>query len=155
MDIGAVDDDVAQLPRHRLAGLEGTERLGRDIGRDLDQPPVKIEEAQPVPAAGGLQRRGLADDHHASRAELSGQRVDGARARCAEGDDVQSFRLGLPEPDDIRFGDAGRAQIDDIAIARYPVQAPDPLVEGNGGAQVGNGHGNVPQMGDGGARRCG
>ena len=96
-----------QLAGHRLSGLEGAERFRRDIAGHLDQAAVDVEEPHAVSATGAGQRPGFADDLDAGRPESLGERVNSGHIRCAEGDHVQSLRVGLPQPDDVRLVDTG------------------------------------------------
>ena len=145
---GGVDDDVAELDRHRLPLLDLAVGAHRDVGGDLDRAALVVEEPEAVPAARGGQRVGLADELHAVAAEVLREGVDVVAVRGAEADEVEAFLRVATQPHRVLLGRAGGREERDAVVGRLRLQPPHARVELELSGVVGHGEVDVPQVRD-------
>jgi hypothetical protein len=148
LGVGRVDDDMGQADGNVLALFDPAVRPDGDIGADLDGAAFVVEEPEPVPAAGGLYRAGLADQAHSGGGELIGESVHVGAAGRAEGDQVDALVGRLPQPDDVLLGGALGGEEGQAGVAVLGFEAPGAGEEVQLPGVVGHGQVDVAKVGD-------
>ncbi len=119
-----VDDEVREPDRDRFAFLNGAEVARRDVGGDLDDASVAVEEAESVTAAGSVDLARFVDDLHLLARQVDSEGVHVLHGGGAERYEVETLVVGSAQPQDVLLGRTLGGQKVDTGVGLGVRQSP-------------------------------